>query len=125
MLDSQQLSEPQLKASKRIHRPNAISIPSSLLEDQQIFEAQILVFRTWRLSFDQIRKNNLNAAEVLSLTSILDQQGHQKTLLYEDNKQEGQSNHRFWHFIGILFDHYHKVGSVFEMHQLFQISTQK
>ena len=43
--------------------------------------AQNSVFRTWKLSFDQIRKQEPRAAEMLSLMAVLDRQGIPKMLL--------------------------------------------
>jgi hypothetical protein len=50
------------------------------------FESQSSVIRTWKVSFDQIRKQKPRAAEILSLMAVLDRQGIPKTLLRKDGE---------------------------------------
>ena len=39
------------------------------------------ILLTWQISFDQIKRNNPDAAELLSLMSVLDRQGISRSLL--------------------------------------------
>lgn len=45
------------------------------------FENSNSVIKTWRISFDQIRRQNKRAAQILSLMAVLDPQGVPKVLL--------------------------------------------
>ena len=89
------------------------------------FESQNSVTRTWKVSFDQIRKQKPRAAEILSLMAILDRQGILKTLL----RRDGERGTEFTTALGTLqafsLITAEKGGTSFEIHRLVQISTQK
>jgi tetratricopeptide (TPR) repeat protein len=95
-----------------------------LPDHRRDFESQNSVIRTWKVSFDQIRKQNPRAAEILSLMSVLDRQGIPKTLLRKD----GERGTEFTTALGILqafsLVAAEKGGTSFEIHRLVQISTQ-
>ena len=89
------------------------------------FESQNSVTRTWKVSFDQIRKQKPRAAEILSLMAVLDRQGIPKTLL----RRDGERGTEFTTALGTLqafsLITAEKGGASFEIHRLVQVSTQK
>jgi hypothetical protein len=72
-------------------RANDSEIQDLLSEDlpdhRRDFESQSSVIRTWKVSFDQIRKQKPRAAEILSLMAVLDRQGIPKMLLRGDGER--------------------------------------
>jgi tetratricopeptide (TPR) repeat protein len=89
------------------------------------FESQSSVIRTWKVSFDQIRKQKPRAAEILSLMAVLDQQGIPKMLLYKD----GERGIEFTTALGMLqafsLVTVEKGGANLEIHRLVQVSIQR
>jgi hypothetical protein len=89
------------------------------------FESQNSVTRTWKVSFDQIRKQKPRAAEMLSLMAVLDRQGIPKTLL----RRDGERGTEFTTALGTLqafsLVAAEKGEASFEIHRLVQVSTQK
>ena len=61
-------------------------------------ESQNSVFRTWKLAFDFVQKQKPRAAEMLSLTSVLDRQKIPRSLLHS----EGDRNADMTAALGIL-----------------------
>ena len=88
-------------------------------------DAQNSVTRTWSLSFDLIRKQKPYAADIHSLMSVLDRQGLQKTLFYEENVEEAELVAAFGTLQAFSLITVDKAGAVFEMHRLVQTSTQR
>jgi len=82
------------------------------------------VIQTWKLSFDQIRKQNPRAADLLSLMAVLDRQGLQLFLLRQQEEHEAE----FLTALGVLQSfslvQSEKGGELFEMHRLVQLATQ-
>ena len=83
------------------------------------------ILQTWKVSFDQIRAQNLRAAEVLSLMAVLNRQAGFEKPLYK----ETESRIDLVTAIGVL-----KVFSLikadsgsrtFSMHRLVQLATQR
>ena len=89
------------------------------------FESQNSVIRSWKVSFDQIRKQKPRAAEILSLMAVLDRQGIPKALLLRD----GERRTEFTTALGMLqafsLVTSEKGGVSFEIHRLVQVSTQR
>jgi tetratricopeptide (TPR) repeat protein len=83
------------------------------------------VIQTWKLSFDQIKRQNPRATDLLSLMAVLDRQGIQPLLLRGNNEQEAE----FVTALGILqafsLIASEKGGKVFQMHRLVQLATQR
>jgi hypothetical protein len=83
------------------------------------------VIRTWKVSFDQIRKQKPRAADMLSLMAVLDRQGIPKTLLCRD----GERGTEFITALGTLQAFSlvvtEKGRASFEIHRLVQVSTQR
>lgn len=69
-----------------------------LPDHRRDFDSQSSVIRTWKVSFDQIRKQKPRAAEILSLMAMLDRQGSPKMLL----RRDGESEAAFTTAIGAL-----------------------
>lgn len=82
------------------------------------------VFRTWILSFKQIRRQHPKAAQILSLMAVLDRQGVPKSLLRKENDRSID----FTTALGILqafcLIKAEVGGDTFTMHRLVQLSTQ-
>ena len=91
-----------------------------LRRDQDI---QVSVLRTWKLSFDIIKKQKPRAIEILSLMAVLDRQGIPRFLLQKD----GESVVGLTIAIGTLqaftLITAEKGGVAWGMHRLVQLST--
>ncbi|RDW63506.1 hypothetical protein BP6252_11051 [Coleophoma cylindrospora] len=88
-------------------------------------ESENSVIRTWKLSFDQIARQNTRAANLLSLMVQLDRQAIPKALL----KNENERSIEFTKAVGTLQAYSliktERDGSTFEVHRLVQLSTQR
>ena len=88
------------------------------------FETTNSVIQTWKLSFDQIRRQNPRAADILSLMAVLDRQGLHSFLFRNPKEHKAE----FLAALGILQSFSlistEKGGRVFEMHRLVQLATQ-
>lgn len=92
------------------------------------------VIRTWQISFNQIKRNNPQAAELLSLMAMFDRQGIPELLLcvrypnksldlgdnLEDDLEDALATLDEFSLITI-----EKGGKSFEMHRLVQLATRK
>ncbi|OCL04339.1 hypothetical protein AOQ84DRAFT_324569, partial [Glonium stellatum] len=109
---------------KYLHADDANILDNEFYDWRRDSEKSNSVIQTWKLSFDQIRRQNPRAANILSLMAVLDRQGVQSFLLRED-----QGEAEFIKAIGTLrafsFITAEKGGEVFEMHRLVQLATQK
>jgi hypothetical protein len=87
-------------------------------------ESQNSIFSTWKISFDQIRKQKPRAAEILSLMAVLDRQSISESLL----RQRDESRVSFDMAIGTLkafsLITEERRGATFGMHRLVQHSMQ-
>ncbi|KAE8454609.1 hypothetical protein EG329_000232 [Mollisiaceae sp. DMI_Dod_QoI] len=88
-------------------------------------ESPSSVIRTWKVSFDQIRKQKPRAAEILSLMAMLDRQGIPKTLLRKDGEPGVEFTTAFGTLQAFSLVTAEKGGESFEIHRLVQVSTQK
>jgi tetratricopeptide (TPR) repeat protein len=83
------------------------------------------VIRTWKISFDHIRRSKPRAAEILSLASTLDRQGIPNWLL----RQDGESSIEFTKAIGTLQAFFlvttESSHVSIEVHRLVHLATQK
>lgn len=88
-------------------------------------ESRNSVFQTWKISFDNIRKQRPRAADILSLMAVLDRQAVQEELLREDNEQDID----FITAIGTLkafsLITEEKTGGTFGIHRLIQLAMQR
>ncbi|KAK0106385.1 hypothetical protein ONS96_004017 [Cadophora gregata f. sp. sojae] len=83
------------------------------------------VIRTWQISFDQIKRNQPQAAELLSLMAMLDRQGIPEFLLsvrYPNPLDLEDALGPLDEFYLITIE---KGGKSFEMHRLVQLATRK
>ncbi|KFZ13479.1 hypothetical protein V501_03685, partial [Pseudogymnoascus sp. VKM F-4519 (FW-2642)] len=83
------------------------------------------VFRTWQISFDQIKQNNPQAAELLSLMAMFDRQGIPEFLLcikYPNPLDLEEALGPLYEFSLITIEN---GGKTFEMHRLVQLATRK
>lgn len=100
-------------------------LKTSVHDPSRDHDLQNSVFHTWKISFDQILKQDPRAAELLSLMSMLDRQAIPTFLL----QQNGESDLQFLASIRRLkaFSLINEElrSSVFSMHRLVQCSVQK
>ena len=93
--------------------------------DLQDFEIPNSVIRAWKVTFDQIREQDVRASKILSLMAVLDGQGISKMLL----KQNAETETEFMKAVGTLkaFSLISKEPgtATFIIHNLVQVSTRK
>lgn len=98
-------------------------LSENISDDRRIDQESHSVFRTWKLSYDQITKQNPRAAEILSLMSMLDRQEIPSSVI----KKDGESTRVFLSAIAVLqnFSLVSKSanGENYGMHRLVQFST--
>lgn len=121
------VTETQITLSKYLDLLEAddSSVLSKEFDDwRRDFETANSVIQTWKLSFDQIRRQSPRAADILSLMAVLDRQGLHSFLLRNPKEPEAE----FLTALGILQSFSlvstKKGGRVFEMHRLVQLATQ-
>jgi tetratricopeptide (TPR) repeat protein len=83
------------------------------------------VIRTWKLSFDQIRKQKPRAAEILSLMSVLDRQGIPKSILRREDDRSIEFTTAIGALVAFSLISAERTGENLEMHRLVQLSTQR
>ena len=83
------------------------------------------VIRAWKVTFDQIREQDVRASEILSLMAVLDGQGIPEMLL----NQNAESKTDFFEAVGTLkafsFISKETGAATFIIHHLVQVSTRK
>lgn len=93
--------------------------------DTQDFKIPNSVIRAWKVTFDQIREQDVLASKILSLMAVLDGQGISKMLL----KQNAENETAFMKAVGTLkaFSLISKgpATATFMIHNLVQVSTRK
>jgi tetratricopeptide (TPR) repeat protein len=81
------------------------------------------VIATWRISFNQIQEQNPEAADLMSLMSILNRQGIPESLLLQYNSDELALSNA----LGTLLAYYlikpEMEGKKFDLHRLVQLAT--
>lgn len=82
------------------------------------------VFRTWMLSFNQIRHQSPKAAQILSLMAVLDRQGVPKSLLRKENDRSIDFTTALGTLQAFCLIKPEVGGDTFMMHRLVQLSTQ-
>ncbi len=99
-------------------------LSKSLSDNRRTDQESNSVIKTWKLSFDQITKQNPRAAQMLSLMAMFDRQGIPSNLL----KRQEEPKRVFIQALGTLqsFSLIAKVANTetYEMHRLVQLSTQ-
>ncbi len=82
------------------------------------------VFRTWMLSFNQIRRQDPKAAPILSLMALLDRQGVPKSLLRKEDDRSIDFTTALGTLQAFCLIKAEVGGDTFMMHRLVQLSTQ-
>lgn len=82
------------------------------------------VFRTWMLSFNQLRRQDPKAAQILSLMAVLDRQGVPKSLLRKENDRSIDFTTALGTLQAFCLIKAEVGGDTFMMHRLVQLSTQ-
>ncbi|KAI9860949.1 MAG: hypothetical protein M1813_005628 [Trichoglossum hirsutum] len=93
--------------------------------DRDSQNSQNSVIRTWKVSFDQIRKQKPRAAEILALMAVFDRQGIPRTLLRRDGEQRNEFTTALGTLQAFSLVATEKGGASFEIHRLVQVSTQR
>ncbi|MCJ1306895.1 hypothetical protein MMC25_000539 [Agyrium rufum] len=100
-------------------------LSTNLEDDRRDMDTENSVMRTWKMSFQQIKKEKPRAAEILSLMAMFDRQGIPRMLLRDRDETEAS----FRLAIGTLqafslITAEKGKDSAFGMHRLVQLSTQ-
>jgi tetratricopeptide (TPR) repeat protein len=82
------------------------------------------VIRTWKLSFDQIRKQKPRAAQLLSLMAVLDRHEIPKSLLSKEDEQGTEFITALGTLQAFSLIAAERGGEIFVMHRLVQLSIQ-
>ena len=99
-------------------------LSEDLGDHRRYSDSESSIFSTWKLSFDQISKQQPRAAEILSLMAVLDRNAVPKSLLIKDNERAID----FTLALGILQAFsliISEKDSKFGIHRLVQLSTQR
>ncbi|KAF4414632.1 kinesin, partial [Fusarium acutatum] len=79
------------------------------------------VFKTWSISFNQVRQENMRAAELLSLMSFYDRQGIPELLLRQQLGTSSQLEDALSTLKGYSLIYPSHDGKAFDMHRLVQL----
>jgi tetratricopeptide (TPR) repeat protein len=82
------------------------------------------VFQTWKLSFDQIRKQVPRAAEVLSMMCVLDKQSISRKLLHDEGENQVVFDRALATLKNFSMIQEENSQQTYEIHRLVQLSTQ-
>jgi len=83
------------------------------------------VITTWQISFNQIRRDNPSAADLLSLMSVLNRQGILEHLLHQDNDNGLLFETAVALLLGFSLIVVESGGDSYEIHRLVQLATRK
>lgn len=89
------------------------------------FNSQNAIFATWKITFDQIRKRNPRAAEILSLMAVLDRQAIPNMLLRSTVDSQVTHDRAIGTLKAFSLIIEEKQEVTFAMHRLVQLSTQR
>ncbi|KAI9858313.1 MAG: hypothetical protein M1813_007588 [Trichoglossum hirsutum] len=108
-------------------RASDFDLTSLLNEDlhdhRRDLDASNSIFRTWKISFDHIRKQKPQAVQLLSLIAVLDRHGVSKSLLHRDwQRTEFTTALAILQAFSLVVAE--KGGEIFVMHRLVQLATQ-
>ena len=82
------------------------------------------VLLTWQTSFNQINEDNMPAAELLSLMSVLDRQGVPRFLLQKKDEDDLDFEKRFNPLVAFSLVIPDEDAQTFQMHRLVQVGVQ-
>ena len=88
-------------------------------------EIQNAVAATWMISFNQIRKQNPRAAQLLSLMAFFDRQGIAKSLLQQDDESPLELTKALGMLKAFSLITESQSGKAFDIHRLVQLVTHK
>lgn len=88
-------------------------------------EASNSVFLTWRISFDQILRQNPRAADILSLMALFDRHAISQKLLRRPEERPLETKAAISKLKAFALITEEKISSTYSMHRLVQISTQR
>jgi len=92
------------------------------LQDSDIANS---VVRAWKVSFDQIIKQDFHASEILSLMAVLDGQGIPEMLLSKNAENQTEFTDSVGTLKAFSFISEETGGATFIIHHLVQVSTRK
>ncbi|OCK99064.1 TPR-like protein [Cenococcum geophilum 1.58] len=124
------LDQNRITAAEYLHLFRDGEADTSELLEQDIYDAgrdyeiQNSIFRTWKISFDQILKQDPRAAEVLSLMAMLDRQAISENLLRKNEERKLKFNAAIQKLKAFSLITEEIKPSIFSMHRLIQLSTQ-
>jgi hypothetical protein len=95
-----------------------------LPDPRRDLDAPSSVIRTWKLSFDLVRKRKPRVVEMLSLAAVLDRQGIPKSLLCRDSDCIIDFTTALGTLQSLSLINVEKGGETFVMHQLVQLCMQ-
>jgi tetratricopeptide (TPR) repeat protein len=96
----------------------------NLPDHRRDMEASNSVIQTWKLTFDQIERQQPRAAHMLSLMAVLDRQGIPKSLLRNDSERESDFVAALGTLQAFSLITAERGGKTFVLHRLVQLFTQ-
>ncbi len=99
-------------------------LSTELVDPRRLRDTPSSVFLTWKLSFDQISKEEPRAAELLSLMALLDRQGIPEMLLRRGDYLDVKDTNAIGTLQAFSLIIAERDNETYSMHRLVQLSTQ-
>jgi tetratricopeptide (TPR) repeat protein len=116
--------EKYLKALSQSDSDLVEHLSTELLDPRRRRDTPSSVFLTWKLSFDQISKEEPRAAEMLSLMAFLDRQGIPEMLLRRNEHLDVKDTNAIGTLQAFSLITAERDDETYSMHRLVQLSTQ-
>jgi tetratricopeptide (TPR) repeat protein len=116
--------EKYLKALSQSDSNLVEHLTTELLDPRRRRDAPSSVFLTWKLSFDQINKEEPRAAEMLSLMAFLDRQGIPEMLLRRNEHLDVKDTNAIGTLQAFSLITAERDQETYSVHRLVQLSTQ-
>jgi tetratricopeptide (TPR) repeat protein len=116
--------EKYLKALSQSESNLAEYLTTELLDPRRRRDTPSSVFLTWKLSFDQIKRDEPRAAEILSLMALLDRQGIPEMLLRQTEHLAVEDTNAIGTLQAFSLITAERDGETYSMHRLVQLCTQ-
>ena len=100
-------------------------LETSYFDAARGFNSQNSIFTTWKITFDQIRKRNPRAADILSLMAVLDRQAIPSILIRSSADSQVTHDRAVGMLKAFSLITEEKQEATFAMHRLVQLSTQR
>jgi tetratricopeptide (TPR) repeat protein len=113
-----------LKALSRSDSNLVGHLTTELLDPRRQRDTPSSVFLTWKLSFDQISKEEPRAADILSLIAFLDGQGIPEMLLRQNEHLDVEDTSAIGTLLAFSLITAERDDETYSMHRLVQLSTQ-